>query len=247
MRNLAKVAAWHVNHQGGAAARELPPVAFFVVRSPMASDQYHRGWPLAMRKRNACPGCRTQGRRHSWDDFVRNAGPAQPLNLLPGTSENQGVAALESNHLQPPRGKAHHQKVDFLLRNFFGPAALAHVEKLHRGIGQSQDCRRHQFVVQHRVRGAQQPRRLQSKQFGIIRTRPHQINLARHHCSSSPSPPLRPLAKLNSSWLVSERSSSRLRSAGSSLLSTSRLSFPSCSTHPAYSWPNCCSSLFLIR
>src|SRR5258708_17606567 len=176
-----------------------------------------------------------------------NAGISERLHLLPGRAKDQGIAALETDNLQPRSSQRHHQEVDLFLSDLFRPATLAHVMHLGRRRNKPQDLGRNQIVVKHGLGGPQQAKSLQRKQLGVARPCTYQINFPLH--ASSPlvsSAGASAMAASNAFLLASECSRSCFLSLSNSLARTSLLVSPTSATHVLYPGPNsrssCCRS-----
>src|SRR5258708_20970348 len=161
-----------------------------------------------------------------------NAGISERLHLLPGPAKDQGIAALQTDNLQPRSSQRHHQEVDLFLSDLVRPATLAHVMHLGRRRNKPQDLGRNQVVVKHCLGGSQQAKSLQRKQLGVARPRTYQINFPLH--ASSPlvsSAGASAMAASNPFLLARAFSRSCFLSLANSLARTSLLVCPKSATH----------------
>ena len=199
----------------------------------MACRQHDRGRCPPMRQRNSGCGSGTEGRCDTGNDFVFDVGPAQRVHLFAGAAEDQRVSTLQANDLRSCSGARHHQKVDLLLPDSFAAAPLAHVLNLGGRRNQSQDFGRDQVVVQHDVGRPEQPQRFHRQQFGIARTRAHQVHLTVHTVTSLSISflPCSSSAAFRASRLASECNRSLFLFGSRSLASTSFRVSPSSATH----------------
>ena len=74
------------------------------------------------------------------NDFERNAGSGQRLQFLAATPEDEGVAALETDHRQPFARQIDEQGIDRLLRQRVPGGFLAGVDAAGVGARQIHDA-----------------------------------------------------------------------------------------------------------
>ena len=78
-----------------------------------------------MGERNLRVGRSAKGRGDAGNDFKLDAGLAQGFHLFSSAAEDQRVATLEADHLQPQQRILNHQRVNFGLADALLPEALA--------------------------------------------------------------------------------------------------------------------------
>ena len=115
----------------------------------MRGDEHQRGRRAAMGQRNLRCGRRAQGGSHARHDLVGNSGSPESFDFFAGAAEDQRVAALQANDVQPGVRESDHQKIDFFLLNLLLAATLANVVHLRRRRNELQNLRSDQVVVQH--------------------------------------------------------------------------------------------------
>src|SRR4029453_13651497 len=81
----------------------------------MAGNEVEPGGTLPMGERNGELRGGTQRRGDAGHDLDRDAGPATGIDLLGGTAEDQGIAALETHDATAVARKPDHQRVDVVL------------------------------------------------------------------------------------------------------------------------------------
>src|SRR5207237_9913865 len=97
-------------------------------------------------------------------------------NLFARAPENQGIAPLQPRHPEAAAGVGYHGRIDFLLANVLGSAALADTENRGARRDLGDDLRRYEVVVKHHVRLAENAPRLHGQQVWIARPGRHQID-----------------------------------------------------------------------
>ncbi len=86
--------------------------------------------------------------------------------LLSRTTHPAGASVLD------------HQRVDFVLRDALGAAALAHVEDFSARC-EIENRLRNKVIVKDYIRGPKQTRRFEGEEIGIAGTSAHEIHLGR--------------------------------------------------------------------
>src|SRR5258708_34365976 len=198
---------------------------------------------------NFCVGCGAECGCDAGNNFEFDAGLAQSFHLFAGAAENERIAALEADNLQAQQRVLNHQRVDLRLADALAAKAFADVVDFGRRWNEGEDFRADQIVVQHDIGQLQKFEGFEREQFGIARTRSHQVHLAGHEIFSMVLASMllsAACAFLNASRLASS-CNKRRRCSGSILLANSCcLVRPNCSSHSPYSGPNWISSSRLI-
>src|SRR5450631_844186 len=208
----------------------------------MAGQYDQRGRYLTVSQRDFRGGGGCEGCGHAGNNFEVDASLSQRLNLFSGAAEQKRISTFQADNLQAKQRKLAEQRIDIFLKRALFSAPLANGAKLSGFWHQSQDFRSNQLIVQDHIRRFELPQRFQRKQLGIARPRAHQKYFPLHRMSPLPSGVAAKASRLASSWR------SLRRASGSRPLEKSRSrALPSCSTHSAYSGPNCSSSSWRRR
>ncbi len=121
---------------------------------------------------------------HARNDVHGDPGGAHGENFLAAAPEHEWVAALEADDVLAATGAANHQPMDRVLADGVTVVALADVEPL-RATRQLDDGGRHERVVEHEIRVAQDRQRLARQQSRIARPRAHERHVTLHDTTSA--------------------------------------------------------------
>ncbi len=109
-----------------------------------------------LRRRGSC-----KHGSHAWDNFAWNLGPLQRLDFLSGTSEDQWIAALESDHARPALRLLNHYRMNLYLGDAPITAAFSNTDQARLRSGKVENRLRNQIVVLDHIGGCQQTGSLQ--------------------------------------------------------------------------------------
>ena len=182
----------------GASERRIGPYAGFGV----TGDHQERGREPAMRDGNPRQQRRRNRAGDAGNDLAGNAGRGERERLFPAAPEDERIAALETHDAMAAARLADHQPVDRVLANRRAAGALAD-EEPPRARGVAQRRRLDERVVEHEVRLAEPPHRLEREQLRIAGAGADERDEARHFtgstwaaCQARPRPgTIRPLAE----------------------------------------------------
>src|SRR3954454_8775677 len=151
-----------------------------------SGEHYPCGCPTVRQGSLQC--CRgSEGNADSRNDLSFQARRTQSLEFLASSSEQQGIARLET-HYRPDRASvSHNQRVDFVLRNASVAAALSDRDDQSCPGNQRNYLLADQIVVQHNVSFAQNVQSLEREELWIARACSHQIDFACRSAAHAPT------------------------------------------------------------
>ena len=133
---------------------------------------------LAVRQRNAGVRRDAQRRGDAGNDFERHAGLGQRFGLLAAASEQERIAALQTDHVPATPRAVDEHGADLVLRVHAIGFLLADVDALGVGGGESEQRRGSQVVEEHGIGGFEQAAALDGDEIGIARAGAHQVDLS---------------------------------------------------------------------
>ena len=164
----------------GARERRDRPVRGFGV----TGDHQERGREPAMRDGDPREHRRGNRAGDPGNDLAGNAGRGKRERLFPAATEDERIAALQTDDSTAAARLADHQPVDRVLPNRRTSGALAHEEPLRaRGVAQRRGL--DERVVEHEVGLAEPPHRLEREELRIAGAGADERNEARHFTGSA--------------------------------------------------------------
>ncbi len=150
----------------------------------VTGDHQERGREPAMRDGDPREHRRGNRAGDPGNDLAGNAGRGERERLFPAAAEDERIAALETHDSPATARLADHQPVDRVLPDRRTSGALAHEEPLRaRGVAQRRGL--DERVVEHEVRLAEPPHRLEREELRITGAGADERNEARHFTGSA--------------------------------------------------------------
>src|SRR2546423_9952454 len=117
----------------------------------MTSRKGHMRGFSSMGERNTRYGGRSEGRANTGNDFIRNTGGFQSLDLFSCAPEKHGIPALEPDHAHRFARARDHQGMDRRLAHLLFAATLSHARNQSLRTSQRKDLLRHEILMQNHV------------------------------------------------------------------------------------------------
>src|SRR5262249_7163336 len=125
-RNFIEVKEAHIDHERGRRVGKARPVEIEgLVRLAMTGDVTHAGRKPAMGEGDARRRRTALRRRNAGHHLERDPGARKLGGFLTAASENEWIAALETNDTTAAARRAHQHFVDLVLRNRMAARLLA--------------------------------------------------------------------------------------------------------------------------
>ncbi len=129
-------------------------------------------------ERCAHGGSGGEGGGDAGDDFVRDACGGERGYFFGGAAEEEWVSALEADDALAGLRVLDHERVDFILRDGLGAAALADVDDYCVRRGEREDCGWNEVVMENDVRGLDEAQGFNREQVGIAGACAYEVDFA---------------------------------------------------------------------